>query len=417
MQLIIISLALALLVFAKQLKAQVNTGLFSGQDKTAKGDSSKPEISLYADQDWNKIDISFLSSYYEQDGNMSAVTGGLGTEHLTDFTQKLIVTIPISSRLAFNLDGGYDYYTSASSDNVDPIRSDDSAEDTRVHGNIGITYKLDQQQTIGLRVGGSGEYDYGSASGGVTYIRTSKDENTVFSGQFQAFVDQWKIIYPIELRDRGQLLPNNNRQSFNLALGVNQVIDKKTQVGLQLEGIYMNGLLSTPFHRVYFQDQAGSDIERLPSSRLKIPVGVRLNRYISERLVARMYYRFYWDNWGMTAHTASIELPIKLSRFLYIAPSYRFHTQTAAKYYKPYGQHLSTDQFRTSDPDLAALNSHAVGIGISYQPANGIFNLKMPGRKERHITLKSADLRYSHYLKNQGFRADIISFGLGFSIH
>ena len=146
-------------------------------------------------------------------------------------------------------------------------------------------------------------------------------------------MDYWTLIYPIELRDRGQLLDRNDRQSFNGSIGLSQVLDKRTQVSVQLEATYMNGLLSTPFHRVYFQEQQLPDIERLPNTRLKLPVGVRLNRYLTDWLVARLYYRFYWDNWGMTGHSASIELPVKLTRFLAVAPFYRYHTQTAARYF------------------------------------------------------------------------------------
>lgn len=417
MQLIIVSLALAFLLLTQDLKAQIRNLSVSKQLGSANGDSTKAAHSLYNDDNWRDIDIQFLSSYYEQDGNNSAVTGGIGTEHLTDFTQKIIVKLPLSPRLDLNLDGGYDYYTSASSDNVDPVRSDDSGEDMRIHGNVSIAYKMDKQQTIGLRIGGSGEYDYNSFQVGLNYSRESKDENTLFNAQFQAFIDAWDLIYPIELRNGQQWLPNGNRESYNLSLGVAQVLDAKTQVSLQLEGVLMQGLLSTPFHRVYFQEQSMPKVEQLPNSRLKIPVGIRLNRYINEYLIARAYYRFYWDNWGMKAHTASLELPIKINRFLAVAPFYRFHTQTGADYFKAYQQHSIRDQFYTSDYDLAPLSSHAVGLGISYQPANGIANLKLPGKKEKHLQLKSADLKYSHYLRNTGFNANIVSFGLGFTIH
>lgn len=417
MQLIIVSIALALLLFSQQVMAQVREMANTDDTSPIKGDTAKPKLSLYEDNSWNNVDVQFLSSYYEQDGNNSAVTGGIGTEHLTDFTQKLIVKVPMNKQLTLNVDGGYDYYTSASSDKIDPIRSDDSAEDTRVHANIGVTRKLDKQQTIGFRLGSSFEYDYNSVQGGISYTRESKDKNTFLNAQAQAFIDTWKVIYPIELRDGTQHVPTSARQSFNFALGISRILDKKTQVSLNLEGIYMNGLLSTPFHRVYFQEQNAARVERLPGTRLKIPIGFRLNRYISEHLIARAYYRLYWDSWGMLAHTESLEVPVKINRFLAVTPFYRYHTQTGADYFKPYKEHSITDQYYTSDFDLAPLNSHALGLGISYQPAKGIFNAKLPGKKGKQITLKGADLKYSHYIRSTGFNANIISLGLGFTIH
>jgi hypothetical protein len=69
--------------------------------------------------------------------------------------------------------------------------------------------------------------------------------------------------------------------------------------------VQQDGLLSTPFPRVYFSDIADSfienfqladDIERLPDSRLKIAVGGRLNYYINETFVVRTFYRYYTDD-------------------------------------------------------------------------------------------------------------------------
>ncbi len=40
-------------------------------------------------------EIAILSSYYSQDGDNSAVSGGLGSEELTDATAAIIVSIPL----------------------------------------------------------------------------------------------------------------------------------------------------------------------------------------------------------------------------------------------------------------------------------------------------------------------------------
>ena len=417
MQLIVIFLISLFIFLSGDLKAQIRAkGLFVPSDST-KGDKDSLEMAVYEYPNWQAVDIDFLSSYYEQDGNNSPVTGGIGTERLTDFTQKIIMAVPITPRTTLNVDGGYDYYTSASSDNIDPAYSDDSGYDTRTHGNIGISRKLDPQQTFGFRVGGSVEYDYWSLQGGINYSKLSKSENTAFNLQAQTFIDQWLLIYPVELRRQGQLVPTSARQSHNVAMGLTQVLDKKTQASINLEATFMNGLLSTPFHRVYFQEQTLPKVEQLPGTRLKIPVGVRLNRYLTDWLVARMYYRFYWDDWGMTAHTASLEMPIKLNRFLSVAPFYRYHTQTAVDYYQPYKVHTLNAQFYPSDTDLSAMQTHSFGLGVSYQPAGGVFKMGLPGKKDKHLHMKGMDLKLAHYERNNGFRANIISFGMGFSIY
>src|SRR5947209_12565946 len=67
-----------------------------------------------------KIDeVNFVSAYYHQNGNHSAVTGGIGTENLTDFANTLDVQLSKLTKSGhkntFLFELGVDHYTSASS--------------------------------------------------------------------------------------------------------------------------------------------------------------------------------------------------------------------------------------------------------------------------------------------------------------
>ncbi len=414
MQLIVISITLFFLVLIQDVKAQVRKLASGSQSDQSKRDSTEIQIDEYVRPDWKTIDMDFLSSYYAQDGNNGAVTGGIGTEQLTDFTQKVSVRVPVTPSISLNVDGGYDYYSSASTDNIDNIRSSDSASDMRTHGNVGATFELSDTQTFGFRFGGSAEYDYISINGGVNAAFSTKDQNTTVQLSLQAFIDKWDVIFPRELR-RSSSVTTDRRNSYNGSIGISHIISKRTQFQFQLEGTYMNGLLSTPFHRVYFQEQDAALIELLPDSRTKIPIGFRLNSHLTDNLILRTYYRYYWDSWGMTGHTAQIELPIKINRFLSIAPYYRYHTQSAVDYFRPYKEHTLSESFYTSDYDLSALQSHAYGVALSYSPAGGLVKAKLPFMKRPAFTIKSIDVKYSHYDRSTGLKADIISLGIGIS--
>ena len=78
------------------------------------------------------------------------------------------------------------------------------------------------------------------------------------------------------------------------------------------------------------------DVERLPSSRIKIPLGLRFNYSLSNAINVRSFYRYYCDDFVLTANTFQLELPIKLNPFLSIIPPYRFHNQQASKYFLPF---------------------------------------------------------------------------------
>ena len=362
-----------------------------------------------------EIEIDFLSGYYQQDGNNGAVTGGIGTEELTDISNIIVVKVPIDSINSFTVSGGADYYTSASTDNIDNNVSSASSKDLRAYTNLTYQRKnLKKGQTIGARLGFSAEYDYTSFSGGLSYAKEFNEGNSELSLSGQVFIDNWDLIYPTELRGEVSL-PGSGRQSYNLQIGFAQVINKRLQMLVSLDAIYMKGLLSTPFHRVYFADQNNPDIERLPSSRLKLPLGVRLNYFPFDNFVVRSYYRFYWDDFGIKAHTMSLETPIKLGNSVTISPFYRYNTQTSADYFAPFEVHTSTDAFYTSDYDLSDLSSHKFGMGFKYSPVYGIGRVKVPFSKKLFM-FKSVELRSAYYKRSTGLDAFIVSLGLSFGI-
>lgn len=362
-----------------------------------------------------EIEANFLSNYYQQDGNNGAVTGGVGTEKLNNFANVLTINIPLDSVNSIGLYGGADYYSSASTDNIDNHMSSASSSDLRGFGTVSYLRKnLTRHETYGIRAGMSQEYDYSSYSVGLSYTKEWDHGNSEINVLGQAFFDRWKLIFPIELRGSVSL-PTRSRRSYNGQINFSQVINKRLQMNLSGEFVYMQGLLSTPFHRVYFSDVANHDIERLPNTRLKLPIGVRLNYFPVDFMVVRGYYRYYWDDFGINAHTAELELPFKLSNAITVAPFFRYHVQTAADYFAPYQQHLSTEEFYTSDYDLSALNSQKFGLNFRYSPLYGLVRTKpfLPGKWV--FMIKYLETRLGYYTRSTGLNAYFISLNLGFS--
>lgn len=445
-------------------------------------------------------EVDFLLSYYNQDGAKSAVSGGIGSEKLTDVATNIVVAMPLNDDAVLTIDLGISAYSSASSSNINPFnatgasgRGDEYEDDdkraqkraatsapygTPWQASTGAS-KSDQLTAITANyahssdsrdfiwnadVSFSNEYDYTSAGFGGGIAQLFNDKNTELSVKANVYLDQWRPIYPTELHEyskygnnflnqgyfsgvnvldqNGQASANYipsafttisavNRNSYSASFGFSQVLSKKLQVSLFFDLLQQRGLLSTPYHRIYFADKANyyigqaqyipnyesdrnvgvyklaDDIERLPDSRFKLPLGVRLNYYINERFVLRSYYRYYSDNWDIQAHTANIELPIKVSDKFTVFPIYRYYTQTQSKYYAAYEMHLSTEQFYTSDPDLATFYSNQYGLGVNY---TDIFTVAKIWR----FGLKNVDLRLNHYQRSDQLSANIATIGFKF---
>lgn len=361
-----------------------------------------------------KLDeVNFVSGYYMQDGNNSAVTGGVGTEQLTDFANTLELKAIRSDRKgrahtgSFEL--GIDHYTSASSDKIDPSTvSSASHADTRIYPTL--SYGIASSKT-GWSYGGSlsysTEYDYKSFGVGVNVAKTSKDKNTEVALKLQGYFDTWKVIYPIELRSGGGQHEDEGtspRNSYSASLSLSQVVNKRLQVALIADVVSQSGLLATKYQRVYFSDHS-ERTETLPDTRIKLPLGVRANYFLGDRIIVRAFYRYYMDDWGVKAHTLNLEVPVKINPFFSVSPFYRYYVQTAADYFAPFATHTLSEQFYTSDYDLSAFNSHFVGAGFRYLPAKGVLGVKL---------WTMLEIRYGHYIRNTGLHSDIISLNARF---
>ncbi|MBT2560668.1 DUF3570 domain-containing protein [Pedobacter sp. ISL-68] len=376
----------------------------------AKADSSK-----YQSRKLKVDEINLVSAYYHQNGNNSAVTGGIGTEKLSDFANTIDLQMSKFNKRGkkntFLFELGVDHYTSASSDKIDPSTiSSASSADTRIYPSLNWTQSNEETgNSFGFTGSYSTEFDYQSMGAAFNLTRLSKDKNTQFDFKLQAFLDQWTVILPIELRTgntgRGdEQYDTAPRNSFSASFSLSQVINQKFQASLILEPSYQKGLLATKYQRDYFTD-GSMRAETLPDKRYKLPIGLRMNYFLNDRFVIRTFYRYYMDNWGIRAHTAELEIPVKINSFFSISPFYRYNNQVGTKYFAPYGQHSPSDQYFTSDYDLSTLSSDFYGAGIRFAPPKGVFGWQR---------LNMLELRYGHYSRSTSLVSNIVSLNLKF---
>jgi hypothetical protein len=174
----------------------------------------------------------------------------------------------------------------------------------------------------------SKEYDYTSfgLGGNVTGLFNEKNMEIGLKGS--VYLDTWKPIYPTELREyedyganfqssgyfkgvpvlnqAGSIttayLPSgfaawdqNERNSYTMSFFGSQILSKRFQAAIFFDLVMQEGMLSTPYHRIYFADkpnyyigtatdipyystpanlhvyQLADDIERKPKIRYKLP--------------------------------------------------------------------------------------------------------------------------------------------------
>lgn len=379
--------------------------------------TSSPDSSQYKSRKLTFEEANLVSSYYRQDGNNSAVTGGLGTEKLNDFSNTIDLKFTKWGKKelkhTFDFEVGIDHYTSASSDNVNPQSiSGASYADTRIYPSMNWSAENEKTgTTIGAGLSFSTEFDYQSVGINAIFGKKTNNRNGEFIAKAQAYFDQVKYILPVELRAGGggnprdeeeDDYPSKSRNSFSGSLSYSQIVNKRLQLMVIADLVYQQGYLGLPFHRVYLNNSSVT-VENLPDTRLKMPLGFRANYFLGDKVVLRSFYRYYYDDWGLNAHTVQLESSVKVTPFFSITPFYRYYTQSAVDYFAPIYVHKQSDQYFTSNYDLSKFNSNFFGGGFRVSPPKGVFGIKR---------LSMLELRYGHYSRSNGLKSDIISINL-----
>ncbi len=364
--------------------------------------------------DTTKIDVDFLFGYYEQEGNHSVVTGGLGTEQLTDQDYKVVVRMPVDSARRITFRPNVNYYTSASTDKID---SKTSASKSDIRVQLYFDYEKVNpytRQYWKFSVGGSGESDYSSKGLQLSWTRYRKDLNGSLTLSGSAFFDDWVMIFPEELRTDSALLPTDDkRNSYSVAMTYAGILTPRIRGSISTSLTYQEGLLSTPFHRAYFVEEELPRIEKLPGSRIKFPITGQLNFFPVPQLILKLWGRQYWDDFGIHSTTLRLESIGKLSTFFSLYGFYRYHNQSGSEFFAPFKGHLQISEFYTSDFDLSSFDSHHFGAGIRWKPLNGLANFPF---FKWSTQLSSLNVRFGRYYRSDGLSSYQISGALGLAL-
>ena len=181
------------------------------------------ETNTYKKRVLETTEVDFLTSYYSQDGDNASITGGIGTEKLTDLTPTIVISMPINADDVLTVDAGISAYTSASSSNVDPFDAGGGDDESRsqagsvtgspwvassgasasdVWGNLILNYShsSDDRNTVwSAHAGVSTEYDYFSVGAGGGFAKLFNEKNTEIGIKGQVYLDKWLPQYPTEL--------------------------------------------------------------------------------------------------------------------------------------------------------------------------------------------------------------------------
>ncbi len=213
--------------------------------------------------------------------------------------------------------------------------------------------------TINLGYTQSQENDWASNTLSLAGNRELFQRNTVVSAS-----------YTFTHNDVGRAEDPNFERSLDvhtLELGFSQLLDAKTRVGGALTLQLWSGFAASPYRYAPMSDGSRQP-ERHPDKRRRQAVSGYILRALTPSAAARLSYRFYMDDWGVLAHTASLGFAVQATEWLTATLRGRVYQQNRADFYRQsYAmamRHMSNDRELATFWDAGLTSTLEAHVGI-----------------------------------------------------
>lgn len=225
--------------------------------------------------------------------------------------------------------------------------------------------------TVAAGFAHSRESDYVSNGWSVNTLTSFNQKNTTLLLGYAGTEDDVDVFYQAGLVRK--------KRSTDLIAGITQLLDPHTSVTFNLTRGTSRGYLSDPYKLVQKRVEVLPEVfitrtfaENRPESRTKWVALASLNRsFAAVNGALEASYRYYRDDFSITAHTLSAEWFQKLGQHVILRPGVRLYRQTAADFYfyslesqpiVPAARPSGRAPFYSSDYRLAALDTINVGL-------------------------------------------------------
>jgi hypothetical protein len=291
-------------------------------------------------------------------------------------------------------------------------QKDETFEKNRGQLIVGVEQGLGMYTRVAGNFYSSSEVDYKSTGAIATFSQELAGRNATLTLRGQYNADQVG-----ELLENGQLL-EQPKKTYQALASLSQILSGSTVMDLSYDMMYQKGFLSDPYRQVRVYDGQGASTltdELHPDYRTRHAGTVRLTQHIAPiRASAIGSYRFYFDTWDVSSHTAEIKFNKYVFRDLILSLDYRYYQQTAASFYldRYVGPEYLAGGFRTSDYKLKPFSSNNVGFSLTYL----LRGLRGSGNDLDFLENAGIEVMYFRYFNTLDFSADILQGTLKFSI-
>jgi uncharacterized protein DUF3570 len=341
---------------------------------------------------------------YEQSGHgyqsQAGPKSGPGSEALHVLQVQGEFVMHQGERLTHRVWVPVDLVTSASADASDRYYGKPDVVSRASAQNIGaeIDYQLTARASADTSwTAGAGmhyEENFLSWLYSLEYQRSLAEDNATLSLSAQQALDWFDSFYV-----GGTRSGRTSRSTSNFNASLSQLLSPSTLAAVSYGFTMQRGELSNTWNSVPASN--GERVsEILPRLRDRHAASVSLLQWLPWQSTLELRYRFYRDDWEVTAHTFEGRLRQRLFGRLVLGASYRHHVQQGVFCFTTSTPLVSS--YRTADSDLGPFDADTLG-----------------GSAE--LSLKTASLGvlfltfgYDHYFRSDGLRVNVATWASGF---
>lgn len=222
--------------------------------------------------------------------------------------------------------------------------------------------RAEDEYTHRAKIGYSSENDYRARYGSYSGERESKDGLRTTSWGISYSNDE---ISPTDALIFGRVV-HAQRESLSGSLALTRILNRNAvlQSGVTLS--HHSGFLSDPYKQVWINQAVVNDSR--PDKRLMFAWTTRFRQYLERSRAALVLdYRFFRDDWSITAHTLELAWRQPLGGHWEVTPSVRYYSQESPEFYAPFFFVHPADGHWSSDYRLSTFGALSFRLNAEFR--------------------------------------------------
>ncbi len=253
------------------------------------------------------------------------------------------------------------YVDSISSASVDVISQGSPYSEQRTEMSFGVDY-LHADTNMSFNYSNSDESDYQADTFSFDISHSMFGDLTTVSLGYSKGIDE---VSSNTNPDRGG---DANHQKYRVSM--TQILTKKLIAGINYEAVTDSGFLNNPYRSVRYlltPTTTATQFEVYPNTRSSNAISGQLKYYLPYRAAVGGKYRFYVDDWGITANNLEFNYIHPLGDKWTFEALYRVYEQTHADFYSDLFPNEDAQNFLARDKELSEFRTRSFELGFRYE--------------------------------------------------